>query len=108
MVYNESSINQIVNHIRNISPEKYENYGKNTIVDYAKNMLLKGYLKGSLIHIKEDVYVNWEDFTQLIRFENGQIVQRFIGGLYDIKLTDNIGNYTGRNLYGMLLSDFNP
>lgn len=105
-IMDEKRINLIVNKIKNISPEKYENYGKNTIIDYAKSMLLKQFYLNSIIEIKENVFVKWEDFTQLIRFENGDITQRFIGGLYDINLCDKLGNYLDNKLCGMLLTDF--
>lgn len=106
-IFNKEKIDLIVNNIKIISPEKYQNYGKYSIIDYAKSVLLKNYFSNTIIELKENIYVKGEDFSQLIRFENNRITQRFIGGLYDINLCDYSGNYLEKKLYAMLLFDFN-
>jgi hypothetical protein len=105
-IYKEEKINLILNKIKTKSHKKYEDYGKNTIIEYAKNVLLKNHFSNSIIEIKKDIFVKWEDFTQIIRFDNGKITYRFVGGLYDINLCDKSGLYLDKKLYGMLLSEF--
>lgn len=105
-VFKPEYIGLILDKIKTASPEKYEKYGLDTLTDYAKSMLLKDYFKDCLVQIKEDVFVKWVDFTQIVRFDNNKITHRFIGGVYDIKLCDKSGNYLDSKLYGMLLSNF--
>jgi hypothetical protein len=105
-VYNEQSINSIVDEVKTLYPEKYEIYGKIMFIDYAKLMLLKNYFKNHILEIEKDVYVKWEDFCEVIRFENEQITQRFIGGVNNINLCDKDGEYLNKKLYGMLLAEF--
>jgi hypothetical protein len=105
-IYNDKKINIIVNEIKTRFPQKYENYGKNNIIDYAKNMLLKDYFFNFIIKIDENIYVKGEDFVQIIRFDDNQITHRFIGGLYNINLCDKSGNYLNKKLQGFHLSNF--
>lgn len=105
-IFNQERINLIVDEIKRKFPEKYEFLGKNKIIDYVKHLLLKNHFLNLIIEIKENIYVKGEDFIQLIRFENGQITHRFIGGLYDINLCDKTGKYLEVKLSGILLSDF--
>lgn len=105
-VFVDKQISLILDRIKTISPEKYQKYGELTLTEYAKSVLLKNYFANYLVQINENTFVKWEDFTQIVRFDNNQITHRFIGGVYDINLTDEMGNYTDKKLYGMLLNRF--
>jgi hypothetical protein len=105
-IYTDEQIDLILKDIKLIHPEKYEKYGKDLLSDYTKTQMVKSYFSKYIIEIEKDVYVRGEDFAEVIRFENGQITQRFIGGVNDITLCDLSGSYLNKKVYGMLLCNF--
>lgn len=55
------------------------------------------------IHIQ---YIKWEDFVGVVEFNKDGIRQSFIDVLYDIKLTNEYGEYLDKKLQGHMLIGF--